>query len=184
MERGAHRRVAGGGRGIGIGGDEWVKGRGRQGPLTPSFNHPVPECGPRAGNPASVVGGEGARSLWRGDSHLSDSVLPTRPARRRSRPEPRAPPAHAPPWPRRACATSPPQLLPFRRRPRPRPPSTASGGHRGAPRVSAARDGREAGRSPAHKLLLPVPYPRVTPCGGLFSEGEGWSSGRLGSPAG
>lgn len=175
-------RAGGGGQASGT--TSGSKGTGGRDPSLRHSTTRVPECGPRAGNPASVVGGEGARSLWRGDSHLSDSVPPTRPARRRSRPEPRAPPAHAPPWPRRACATSPPQLLPFRRRPRPRPPSTASGGHRGAPRVSAARDGREAGRSPAHKLLLPVPYPRVTPYGGLFSEGEGWGPGRLGSPAG
>lgn len=68
----------------------------------------VREGGPGAGSPVPVVGRKDARPLPRGGSHLSDSALPTRRARRKSLPGPRAPPGRAPPWlPRCRRRTSP-----------------------------------------------------------------------------
>lgn len=67
-----------------------------------------PRVGPGGGSPVPVVGRKDARPLPRGGSHLSDSALPTRRARRKSRPGRRAPPARALPWPPRCRSRTSP----------------------------------------------------------------------------
>ena len=112
-----------------------------------------PSVGPGRGAQPWWWGAEGARSVWRGGSHLRDSALPTRRARRKSHPGPRAPPAPAPPWPHRSAGSTPP--LP----PPPPPPAPSSAAGRppgGAPRLRSAR--RAGGpekprpRAPLHLL--------------------------------
>lgn len=98
-----------------------------------------PSVGPGRGAQPWWWGAEGAQSVWRGGSHLSNSALPIRRARRKSHPGPRAPPAPAPPWPRRSAGSTPPLPPPPPPPPPPAPSSAAGLPPGGAPRLRSAR---------------------------------------------
>lgn len=133
----------------------------------------VAKCGPRGRKPISVAGTGGRLGPPARGNHLSGSALPTRWARRKSRPGPRAPPAPAAPWPPDLVGPAPP--LP----PPPSPPvtSSAAGGHRRALRGASARGGPGGDRkalkcrreAPAYQLQMAG----SVPIRGLFQEADG-----------